>query len=180
MHKVQFSFSLFMYILTANLFMVHSPLIHIYIFKEKQKLPSSHDQDWTAKRCSVFETKNKTPTSQLAHKQVGWPHGQSSVKTLGWESKWKLCQRGQRGCVVHSVLLPKEMILLVLALTGPECICVLPQRCGLIMGYHIVLLLHLYALKDGPLSRQMNLKTQFTCDNDTQGFSGYFQKNLNI
>lgn len=31
-----------------------------------------------------------------------------------------------------------------------------------------------------PLLRQMNLKTQFTCDNDTQGFSGYFQKNLNI
>lgn len=43
------SFSLFMYILTASLFMVHLPLIHIYIFKEKQKLPSSRDQDWTAK-----------------------------------------------------------------------------------------------------------------------------------
>lgn len=71
------------------------------------------------------------------------------------------------------------MILLMWALTGPEWICLLPQRCG-IMGCHIVLLLHFYTLKDELwltkafkgeriqttfTERWISLKTQFTFEN---------------
>lgn len=41
----------------------------------------------------------------------------------GWESKWKVGQGGQRGCVVQSLLLYKEVIFfLMLEFTGPEWI----------------------------------------------------------
>ena len=76
----------------------------------------------------TFQLQNKTPTSQLADRQVGWELGQSSMKN-SWLGKQreKLGQRGHRGCVVHSPLLLKEMILLMWALTGPEWVCLSPQ-----------------------------------------------------
>lgn len=85
------------------------------------------------------------------------------------------------------------MILLMWALTGPEWICLLPQRCG-IMGCHIVLLLHFYTLKDELwltkafkgeriqttfTERWINLKTQFTFEN-SWSFSLRSLSNSNI
>lgn len=100
-------------------------------------------------------------------------------EALGWESKGRLDDRGQRGRAVHSPLLLKDMVLLMWVLTGPECICPLPQRCGFTMGRHIVLSLHLHTLKDEPLlsnakgfklqqQQILSLKTQLTCTCSTK------------
>merc|ERR1712035_208484 len=66
----------------------------------------------------TFKLKTKPPhPSELTDKEDG-SSGRALRRTLGWESKGKLGQRGQRGCVVHSALLLKEMILLMWATDG--------------------------------------------------------------
>lgn len=124
----------------------------------------------------TFQLQNKTPTSQLADRQVGWEHGQSSMKN-SWLGKQreKLGQRGHRGCVVHSPLLLKEMILLMWALTGPEWVCLSPQvwmHNGVSPSAVVT-----FVLSENWLTKHERIQTtvwwiyqttQFTFENDTQ------------